>query len=233
MIEGRSVLAVIPARGGSKGLPRKNVADLGGKPLIAWTIEAARQSRYIDRLVLSSEDAEIRRVAQAWGCDVPFERPPALASDDAPGIAPVLHALAELPGYDYVLLLQPTSPLRASADIDGALDLCVQAGAPACVSVTSVDKSPYWMFRLGDAQRLAPIMETANMPLRRQDTEPLYQLNGAIYVARTDWLLESRAFVTSETVGYRMPKERSIDIDTPIDMRLCQWLAAPTAREDG
>ena len=113
-----SFLAVIPARGGSKGVPRKNVRDLNGKPLIAWTIEEAKKSQYISNIILSSEDSEIIKEAKKYGCEVPFIRPMKLAQDDTPGIDPVLHAINQCPGYDYVVLLQPTSPLSKAEDID-------------------------------------------------------------------------------------------------------------------
>nr|HPK54819.1 acylneuraminate cytidylyltransferase family protein [Smithellaceae bacterium] len=117
MIQGKTVLAIIPARGGSKGIPRKNITNLAGKPLIAWTIEEAKKSKYIDRLILSSEDNEIIQVAKEWGCEVPFIRPRELAEDDTLGIEPVLHALNTIKKkYDYVVLLQPTSPLRSVDD---------------------------------------------------------------------------------------------------------------------
>lgn len=116
------ILAIIPARGGSKGVPRKNIRDLAGKPLIAWTIEEAKKSKYITRLILSSEDEEIIEAAKKYGCEVPFVRPIELAQDNTPGIEPVLHAIEKCPGYDYVLLLQPTSPLRTVEDIDGCIE---------------------------------------------------------------------------------------------------------------
>jgi CMP-N,N'-diacetyllegionaminic acid synthase len=125
MIGERKVLGLIPARGGSKGVARKNIREVRGKPLIAWTIEEARRSIYLDRLVLSSEDTEIMEIARSFGCEVPFRRPEELAADDTPGIDPVLHALRELPGFDYVALLQPTSPLRTAEDIDGCIERCV------------------------------------------------------------------------------------------------------------
>src|SRR5271157_3678171 len=142
MIQNQSVLALIPARGGSKGVPRKNLREIAGKPLIAWAIEAGRQSRYIDRLILSSEDPEIMAQARSWGCEVPFVRPAELARDDTPGMEPVLHALTALPEeYDYVVVLQPTSPLRLAEDIDGCLETCLRQEAPACVTVAEVDQS--------------------------------------------------------------------------------------------
>lgn len=141
------ILAIIPARGGSKGVPRKNIRELAGKPLIAWTIEEAKKSKYIDRLILSTEDDEIIEVAKQYGCEVPFKRPIELAQDDTPGIDPVLHAIEQCPGYDYVVLLQPTSPLRTVDDIDGCIEQLLSSdGTNFCVSVTEPEKSPYWMY---------------------------------------------------------------------------------------
>jgi CMP-N,N'-diacetyllegionaminic acid synthase len=133
VIGDRKVLALIPARGGSQGLPGKNILPVRGRPLLAWSVDAARGSRRVDRVVLSSEDEAVIAAARACGCDVPFRRPYALASDTAPTIDVVLHALDALPGYDVVVLLQPTSPLRTVADIDGACVRFATSGAPACV----------------------------------------------------------------------------------------------------
>lgn len=223
MIDGRSILAVIPARGGSKGVPRKNVRLLAGKPLIAWTIEAALRSQYIDRVVLSSDDQEIIAVARDLGCEVPFVRPAALSGDDAPGIAPVLHALDEISGYDLMVLLQPTSPLRSTEDIDGAIAFCHQRHAPCCVSVSPPGKSPYWMYTLDEFAHLSPLLGN-DVIMRRQDLPEALALNGAVYVADCRWLKESRSFITAETVAYRMPAERSFDIDEMIDFEICDAL---------
>lgn len=222
MINGKTVLAIIPARGGSKGVPRKNIRDIAGKPLLAWTIEEAKKSKYIDRLILSSDDAEIIEVAKAWGCEAPFVRPAELARDDTPGIDPVLHALREMPGYDYVALLQPTSPLRTAADIDGCLALCESHSAPACVTVTEPAHHPYWMYTLNDAAALHPLSE--QQATRRQDLPPVYALNGAVYAARSAWLRASRSFLTADTLGYVMPASRSVDIDNEQDFAFAACL---------
>ncbi len=218
MIGAETVLAIIPARGGSKRLPRKNLRELAGKPLIAWTIEAAQRSRYLDRIMLSSEDEEIMGVARGLGCEVPFARPAELATDEAPGIAPVLDALTRLPGYAWVVLLQPTSPLRSTQDIDACLDACVRLRAPACVSVAPAPKSPYWMYTLGRDQRLKPLLAAASSGAE----QAVFVLNGAVYVARTDWLLASKTFVDETTVAHVMPPERSVDIDDEIDFKFAQ-----------
>jgi len=222
VIDSKSVLAIIPARGGSKGVPRKNIRDLAGKPLIAWTIEAAQKSQYIDRLVLSSDDEEIMQVARTYGCEVPFARPAELARDETPGIDPILHALTALPGYDYVVLLQPTSPLRSTEDIDGCLARCERSNAPACVSVTEPTHHPQWMYTMDDSETLLPISEQRSV--RRQDLPQVYSLNGAVYVARAEWLNESHSFLGEGTLGYVMSAHRSVDIDTEQDLAIAACL---------
>jgi N-acylneuraminate cytidylyltransferase len=219
------LLALIPARGGSKGIPRKNIKPLAGKPLLGWTIDVARQAGSIDRIIVSTEDEEIASIARDLGAEVPFMRPAALSADDTPGIEPVIHALEQLPEVDWLLLLQPTSPLRAVADIEGIVQLCFERDAPSAVSVTVVDKHPYWMYHCGEQDRLDPVIpdQPANTR-RRQDLPPAYTLNGALYLARRDWLLEHRRFVGPDTLGYVMPPERSVDLDTPRDWDWVEFL---------
>jgi CMP-N,N'-diacetyllegionaminic acid synthase len=228
MISGKTVLAIIPARGGSKGVPRKNIRNVGGKPLIAWTITTAQQSKYIDLLVLSSEDDEIMGVAQAWGCKVPFRRPADLAQDSTPTILPIIYTLEQLAGenppnhYDYLVLLQPTSPLRSVADIDGCIEKCVDRQSNACVSVTKAEQSPYWMYEVDENGKMRSLMQSAEVIPRRQDLPTVYALNGAVYVAKWDWLLQARSFLTEDTIAYLMPQERSLDIDTELDLALLE-----------
>jgi N-acylneuraminate cytidylyltransferase len=223
MIAGLKVLGVIAARGGSKAVPGKNVRPVGGKPLIAWSIEAATDSDLLDRVVVSTDDEGIAGVARRLGCEVPFQRPPQLATDESGSVDVVLHALEQLPGFDVVTLLQPTSPLRTAADIDGALRAMVDANAPACASVTPTDPSPYWMFRCTSDGRLRPVV-AGERPARRQDLPVAYVLNGAVYAARTAWLSQSRTFVTDETLAFEMPSSRSLDIDTEQDIARCEAL---------
>lgn len=218
MINGKKVLAIIPARGGSKGVPRKNICLLAGKPLLAWTIDEAKKSKYIDRLILSSEDEEIIQEALKFGCEVPFVRPSELALDNTPGIEPVIHAIGMLEAYyDYIVLLQPTSPLRKAKDIDGCIQHCLMKGAPACVSVTEAQQSPYWMYRLDDDIKLKPFVQNCDKINRRQDLPKLYVLNGAVYVAESRFIKENKSFLTEETIGYIMSKENSVDIDNAMD----------------
>lgn len=223
MIQGQRVLGLIPARGGSKGIPRKNVRLVRGKPLLAWTIEQGKRSKFLDRLVVSSDDTEIMSVAAECGCEVPFRRPPELAADDTPGVAPVLHALEHLPGFDYVVLLQPTSPLRLAEDIDGCIQLCVQRGAPACVSVTKCQEHPWLLFRLESNLSISPLLAEGSQIACRQQLPRFVRVNGAVYVARSEWLKESRSFFTPETIAYEMPLDRSLDIDTEADLRTLEF----------
>lgn len=223
MINGAKVLAVIPARGGSKGVPGKNLRPVAGKPLIAWTIDAAQRASLLDMVIVSSDDQKIIDVARAFGCDVPFVRDGQLAQDATPTIDVVMDALVRCPGYEWVVLLQPTSPLRTAQDIDGAIEACISNRAPSCVSVTLAQESPYWMFTLNKGNALEPLLPELTAT-RRQDLPVVYSLNGAIYVANTRWLLGEGKFIGRETVAYVMPTERSVDIDTELDLLNLQHL---------
>lgn len=225
MIADLKVLALIPARGGSKGVPRKNVRPVGGRPLIAWTIEAALASRYVDSVILSSDDAEIIAVAQQWGCAAPFVRPAELASDTADSLQVVRHAIVATDRrFDVVVLLQPTSPMRVAEDIDAALELFAQGGATSCVSVCEPDKSPYWMFKSGEDGFLHSLFPPEQIPDRRQDAVPVSALNGAIYVAGAAHLEAGGSFLSDRTAAYAMPKQRSFDIDTELDLEIVDFL---------
>lgn len=225
MIEGHSVLAIIPARGGSKGIPRKNIRMIAGKPLIAWTIEEGKKSKFIDRLIISTDDEEIASIAKSYGCDVPFLRPKELAKDDTPGIAPVIHAIETLPQqYNYVMLLQPTSPLRTVVDVDGCLQECVRTKAPFCVSVVQPDKKPHWMYIRNKDGKLQPLLSEQKFVMRRQDLPLVYALNGAVYIAKTEWVRETKSFLSDQTVGFIMEKSSSLDIDDEMDFEICDHL---------
>lgn len=225
MIDGHSVLGVILARGGSKGVPRKNVRDLAGKPLVAWTIEAGHESKYLDRLILSSDDEEIMRVAEEHGCEVPFQRPSELAQDDTSSMDALLHALDQIPEYDYVVLLQPTSPLRTADDIDATIAQCHKDDPPVSVTVTESGKPPEWMYKLEEqTDRLLPVLDSDKQPHRRQEAKTTYVLNGAVYAARVSWLKTMKSFLTDETRATIMPRSRSVDIDTELDLQWCNFL---------
>lgn len=230
MYRERTILALIPARGGSKGIPKKNIKPLLHKPLISYTIESAKQSRYIDRVIVTTDDAEIARISREWGAEVPFMRPKELAADDTPGIAPVLHALTWLekeegfaPGY--VVLLQPTSPLRNTDDIDRAIETLFAQEGTTLISVSESKDHPFWMQTIEEGC-LKPFMDAdvKNKYYRRQDLPKVYRFNGAIYMAGTEYLLANQSFFSERTVPYLMPRERSIDIDDAVDFQLAELI---------
>ena len=225
MSKKNSVLAVIPARGGSKGLPGKNLRPLHGKPLIAWTIEAAKHTACIERLILSSDDPETIGVCRGLGCEVPFQRPDELATDEALLSDTLTHALTAFNhGCEYLAVLQPTSPLRRSEDIDGCFNLWIETAAMTCLSVTSAPKPPYWMFSVDGEHRMTPVMgwEMVNTP--RHDLPPIYVLNGAVYIVKIDWYLQHKTLLDASTRAYLMPPERSVDIDTLADFQQAEQL---------
>lgn len=213
-------IAIIPARGGSKRLPGKNVRPIAGLPLIAWTIKAAREARLVDRVVLSSDDPEIMSVAAEHGCDVPFIRPKELSTDEATTADAVAHAV-EVLGIEGapVVILQPTSPLRLASDIDAALRRILDGEGDAVVSVTELPKprSFYALVRentISDVGRVFP--EDA-------DNRPVL-VNGAIYIVDAAHVVRERSVYGTKTVAHVMPFERSIDIDTADDFALAEAL---------
>lgn len=218
------VLGIITARGGSKGVPGKNLKLLGGKPLLAYTVEAAVDTA-VDRLILSTDDPKIADAGRALGCDVPFMRPPELARDETPHLPVIQHAvrwLQEQQGYlaDVVVTLQPTSPLRSAIDISGALRMLELSGADSVVSVTEVSPHahPMRMLRL-DARGEATLFVTGD-PVRkrinrRQDMPPAFVMNGAVYACRTHVLFgNDPSLYGNRVVAYPMPADRSISIDS-------------------
>ena len=215
--------ALIPARGGSKGIPRKNIKLIAEKPLIVWTIEAALRSSLLSAVVVSTDDPTIAEVARRAGALVPFLRPSELAQDETPGLDPVLHALDHLPQFDSVLLLQPTSPLRTANDIDSCLQLALTHKAQSVVSVSEADTHPYWTYRVAEDLALRRFVN-AEPIARRQDLPQAFALNGALYFADVNWLRLRGSFVGHETLAYVMAKERSVDLDTPFDWKFAELL---------
>jgi CMP-N-acetylneuraminic acid synthetase len=223
------ILAVITARGGCKGIPQKNIQPLLGKPLVAYTIEAALQSRTLNKIIVSTDNETIAHISKKYGAEVPFLRPKHLATDTATSLSVLQHAvsyLAEKEGYlaDIIVCLQPTSPLRSAGDIDQAVTLCMNTGADSVVSLCKVEHHPYWMKKVVEG-RVYPLMEVDDEEYpRRQDLPPVYQLNGAIYVTRKKILMEEERVLGEHTLAHIMSQERSIDIDTPIDLKLAELI---------
>lgn len=234
MIDGKRVLALVPARRGSKGLPLKNLRMLHGKPLLAWPIEAARGSPYVDRVVISTDDPEIATVGRAAGADAPFLRPPELAADASPSIEFIRHAVEAMTSageiYDYLVLLEPTSPLTESTDIDAALATLAarRVNADAIVGVSSLTVThPAFAVSIGKDGLLKPFgsADFASLP-RRQDLHPLFFLDGSLYISAVDTLLRKGGFYHERTLPFVTPRYKSFEVDDLADFICIEALFA-------
>jgi CMP-N-acetylneuraminic acid synthetase len=221
LLQNMKILAVISARGGSKGVPNKNIRPLNGKPLIYWTIKEALLSKFITRTIVSSDSPEIIKIANSFGCETPFKRRKDLALDTTASIDVVLDAVEKCPGYDWVILLQPTSPFRKACHIDGAIERTLLHNAKSCVSVVMVEENPHWMYKINVNFKLEKIIDE-NIYQRRQDLPKIFRLNGAIYFSKISRLINERTFVDKDTISYEMSQKESIDIDTEYDLKLSQ-----------
>ncbi len=230
MINGEKVLAIIPARGGSKRLPGKNILPLKGKPLIAWSIEAALNSIFIDKVVVSTDDIEIAEISQKYGAAVPFTRPENLSNDTASSIDVVIHTIDMLAlsdeVYDIVVLLQPTSPLRTTEHINQAFNKYVEQDANGVVSVCEAEHSPIWCNTLPADNSLKSFLPEKYKNVRSQDLPTYFRLNGAVYIASISALKKSNSFIQGDKIfAYEMSTKASVDIDSEIDFKLAEFLA--------
>jgi CMP-N-acetylneuraminic acid synthetase len=220
--------ALVPARGGSKGLARKNLRTFRGTPLVAHAVETARQVRGLDRIVVSTDDLEIAEVARRAGAEVPFLRPSELATDETPTLPVVQHAVRWLEAHgahlDGVVLLQATSPLRTPQHIEAAIQKFLESGADSVTTVCAVEDSPYWMQRL-DGDRLRPLMPEGQRFGRRQDLPPVYRLTGAVYVTRRDVVMEQGRLLGDDTRAIVVGRRESVDVDDELDLRLAELIA--------
>lgn len=214
-------LGLIPARGGSKGIPRKNIKLFNNKPLIYWSIKTALESAYIDKVVVSTDDEEIADIARSLSAEVPFFRPRELSEDNSLGIDTVLHALENLNNINDVLLLQPTSPLRRTLDIDEIFKIRSEYNSESAVSLTLANKHIDLFFKMNSRKIISPFSISQKM-LPRQQYPDYFTLNGALYLSTRESIFRNRSFITSSTVGYIMPQEFSIDIDTPFDWEIAE-----------
>jgi len=228
MIKGKKVLAIIPARGGSNGIPNKNIVLLKGKPLIAWSIEAALSSKYVDRVIVSTDNEEIAEVSLLYKAEIPFLRPKELARDDSFVIDTVFHAITSCENgnqlYDIILLLQPTSPLRVTKDIDEAIEYLFFKQANSIISVCHTDHLPILLNTLGENLEMDNFFKNNCSNINRQSLPKYYRINGAIYVAYKQFLSRNKSFLGERAFAFIMPKERSIDIDEELDLKLCEFL---------
>ena len=224
------ILAVVTARGGSKGIPRKNLAILAGKPLLKWTADAALSSRRLDRIVLSTDDEEIASAGREYGLEVPFMRPAELARDDTPSIPVIQHVVNELKKkgdrYDAVFLLQPTNPMRQPSDIDGAVELMEKSGADSVISFVDIgEKHPARMKMINpDGRVVDPPFAEQFEGQRRQELSKLFLREGSVYLTRISVLMEQNSLKGNDCRAWLIPPERACAIDTPWDMFLVEQL---------
>jgi len=228
----QKILAIIPARGGSKGVPRKNVRPLGGKPMIGWTIDAAKQSKRITDIIVTTDDQEINDVSCAFGARV-IDRPAALAQDNSTTADAIHHALSVLAAEGYVpdllILLQCTTPFRTTESIDGAIDsyLAQAAQYESLLSVAHEEYPPYWLKNIAGSGELTDFLPYNKAQYaRRQDFPPVYKLNGAIYITPTERFTANNGFASAKQLAYVMNARESVDIDTEEDFRYAEYLAA-------
>ncbi|MDC1382735.1 acylneuraminate cytidylyltransferase family protein [Candidatus Puniceispirillum sp.] len=231
MIDFSKMLVLIPARGGSKGIFKKNIKPLCGQPLINWTITEALKSKYISDVIVSTDDDEIAQISKNCGAKVPFIRPAELAKDDTPGVKPALHALEELDGFESLLLLQPTSPLRIVEDINGLLKKVERTNLDSIASITATAAPLEWTYYIDENDRLFGVKDTVNLTAR-QDAKATYNTNGAMYWVKAAWLRDKLTFVNNETFGYLMPPERSIDIDSFFDWLMAELIIKDRVKND-
>ena len=224
MYKNKSFLAIIPARGGSKRLPRKNILDLNGKPLIAWSIEAGLSSKYIDKVVVTSDDDDILNLSKSLGVEI-LKRPDYLASDTATTFDTIKHVIEKVANYDYIILLQPTSPLRGGLHIDEAIELLENKKASAVISVCKMDHSPLWSNTIDKSLSMVGFLKDEVLNKRSQDLEKYYRVNGAIFICKVERLLENKGFFLKENIyAYVMDRKSSVDIDEEIDFKIAEIL---------
>lgn len=224
MFKDQKILAVIPARGGSKGIPHKNIINFCGKPLISYTIEAALRSKYIDYVIVSTEDEEIAKISIKCGAEVPFMRPYELATDTSKTIDSVIYTVQMLQtlgkNFDALVLLQPTQPLRTSKDIDDAIEKYENNGKMPLVSVSEIDDHPI-LTRIINKNKLVPLLNVSST-CRRQDMPPFYKVNGCIYINEISELNENTS-LNDNIVPYLMSKSHSVDIDEKLDLVIAEY----------
>ena len=227
MFNKEKVLAIIPARKGSKRLPFKNRLDLNGKPLISWTIESAIKSSYIDDIIISTDDEEIIKIANSYNINVPFKRPKILSNDHSTSLDVIFHAIKFLKNknkiYDIIILLQPTSPLRDYIEIDSSFEL-LKNKIESVVSVCETDHSNLWSNNLPKNHSLENFINPKYIGLRSQDLPKFYMLNGAIFLSRINYLKKNKSFFGKKSKAFVMPRQKSIDIDSKIDFEICKIL---------
>lgn len=225
MINGKAVLGLIPARGGSKGFPGKNIKELCGKPLVSWPIDTAKKSKYIDRVIVSTDSEKIAKVAESFGVEVPFKRPTEFATDTSSTFSVIEHLFhflgAENETYDYLVLLEPTSPLTTFSDVDKALEMLVKNRglADSIVSVSKIEAThPVFDVRINNKGLIEPYVGNGFNTFRRQEIDTLYYFEGSLYISDVSILIKEKSFYHNRTLPYIVPRWKAFEIDEPMDL---------------
>jgi CMP-N-acetylneuraminic acid synthetase len=219
------IIAIIPARGGSKRIPKKNIKKLIDKPLIYYTISEAKKSKFISKIIVSTDSKQIEKIAKNLGTET-IIRPKKLAQDNSSSLDVVQHVIKNLESlnyFDIIILLQPTSPLRTVTDIDSAINLFLKSKCDSVIGMTEVTHPPEFMYRITN-KKIKPLIKTKIKSKRRQDMPKTYQINGAIYICNRDLIMKKHTMFGKNIVPYLMPIERSIDIDTMFDFDLAKTI---------
>ena len=221
------VLGIIPARGGSKGIPKKNIYKINNKPLIAYTINEAKKSKFLKDVIVSTEDSEIEKISKKFHAQV-LKRPKKLSTDNTPTNSVIINVIKQLETkgdieFDAIVLLQPTSPLRTVNDIDNSIKIFSKNKCDSVMSVTKVHHPPHWTYSINKKGTLTKFLKSKTRVFRRQDSPILYQLNGAILIATKEFFLKKKE-IGHNTIPYIMPQERSIDIDNFYDLKIASLI---------
>ena len=235
MYKNKKILAVIPARGGSKGVPRKNIIEVGGHPLIKYTIDCGKNSKYLDRVIISTEDLLIKRVAEENGGDVPFLRPKELAEDTSKTIDCIVHAVNTLKSmgeeYDYVMILQNTVPLRKSWHVDESIEMLIDSSERSLVSISEVDEHPILMRTLNEDKTVKNLLQM-NSTMRRQDFPKFYKVDGAIAIQKIDDEFNLETSINDGKLGYVIERKYSTDIDNYLDIKIIEYYLEKEKEEE-
>lgn len=222
-----NILGIIPARGGSKGVPGKNIKKLNGEPLISYSVKEAKKSKYIDRLIVSTDDENIANVVLKYGVEVPFMRPKELAQDNSLAIDNYIYTINRMEKefnykVDAIAIFQPTSPLRTVQHIDEAVKLFINKNSDSVVSVCEVEHSPYWYKNMNNKNILSDFISCENSNANRQELPKVYRPNGAIFIFKRELIMNLKTYYTQNSYGYIMSQEDSVDIDTPLDFKIAE-----------
>lgn len=229
-MKNKTFLAIIPARAGSKRLINKNIKELNGKPLISHTIKSSLKSKYITKTVVSTDSEEIKKISNKDGASTPFLRPKELAKDDTASIDVVIHCINYYKNelneeFDYVILLQPTSPLRDDKDIDNAIEYLLEKNADAVIGVCEMEHNPLWSNILDDSNSMKDFLNEVYINKRSQDLPTYYRINGAIYICKIEKVInENKLLIKDNIFAYKMNQIHSVDIDTELDFILAQTI---------